>query len=185
MQGRGTGKWRVRSALRAATGAVHERLHQAPPFAAIADRQLDVRGYADLLARIAAFHFTVAQDDETGDVRRRLLMRDLKGLGSAAPGRLPWTPPKSGPGRLGWAYVLEGSSVGGKIIYRQLDYLFGNSPVGRLFFRGSATDGARWQALCRDLEAEGRTDRAVDEIVGGATAAFALFEQVVVARERA
>ncbi|HEX8262873.1 MAG TPA: biliverdin-producing heme oxygenase [Allosphingosinicella sp.] len=179
MQRHGTGEWRVRGALRAATGAVHERLHRAAPFSAIANRQLDVRGYADLVARIAAFHFTVGEDLGTGRLRRGLLVRDLKRLGLSRPGDLPWTSPRTGPERLGWAYVVEGSSIGGKVLYRQLDYLFGRSASGRLFFRGSGSDGPRWQALCRDLEAAGRTDRAVEEIIGGATAAFALFERAV------
>ena len=185
MQGRGSARWKVRGALRAATGAVHERLHQAPPFAAIANRELDLRGYSDLLARIAAFHFTVGPEIGLGHGRRELLMRDLEGLGAPQPDRLYWSPPKTVPAKLGWTYVVEGSSVGGKVIYRQLDYLFGSSATGRLFFRGSALDGPRWQALCGDLEAEGHSDRSVGEIIGGATAAFALFEQAIVARELA
>jgi heme oxygenase len=170
----------VRSALRDATGAVHERLHHAPPFAAIADQQLDVAGYTKLLARIAAFHLTVSKDLELDDTRPRLLARDLEVLGSPSPERLHWRSPESASARLGLAYVVEGSALGGKVIYRQLDYLFGNSARGRRFFRGSPSDGPRWQTLCRRLEQEGQTPRGLDEMIGGATAAFALFEQLVV-----
>lgn len=170
--------------LRGATGAIHERLHRAPPFAAIANQQLGVGGYAELLARIAAFHFTVGEHVDLDHARRQRLARDLQVLGLPAPERLHWGSPTSALARLGLAYVVEGSTLGGKVIYRQLDYLFGRSAAGRRFFRGSASDGPRWQALCRDLESEGQTPRAIDEMTAGAIAAFELFERLV-ARETA
>lgn len=179
MQERSSAKWKVRSTLREATGAVHERLHRAPPFAAIADRQLDLAGYTELLAQIAAFHFTVGREFDRGDERRQMLSRDLEILGSPAPQRLRWNSPTTGSAGLGVAYVVEGSSLGGKVIYRQLDYLFGHSAAGRHFFRGSTSDRQRWQALCRDLEAEGQNPDAIQEIIDGAAAAFAFFEQLI------
>jgi heme oxygenase len=179
MQGRSSRQRKVRKALREATGAVHERLHQAPPFAAIANQQLDVSGYTALLERIAAFHFTVRRDLELDSARSQLLAADLEVLGWPAPQPLRWNFPEAASAKLGMAYVVEGSSLGGKVIYRQLDYLFGRSVAGRRFFRGSAADGPRWQTLCRHLEAEGQTSQAVDEIIAGATATFALFEHLV------
>ena len=185
MQGRRSAKCEVRGALQEATRAVHERLHQAPAFAAIANQHLDLRGYARLLERIAAFHCTIGQSLELDDARPRLLARDLEVLGSPPPTPVRWSSPKTAAATLGLAYVVEGSSLGGKVIYRQLDYLFGQSPAGRQFFGGSTSDVARWRALCRDLEAEGRKPRGVDEMITGATAAFALFEQLVAPGPRA
>ena len=179
MRGRNPASWKVRGALRDATGAVHERLHQAPPFAALANQQLDVGAYTELLRRIALFHVTVSRDLESGRARTRLLAQDLEALGARVPRPVAWSPPTSASARLGLAYVVEGSSLGGKLIYRQLDYLFGRSAEGRRFFRGSPSDGGRWQALCRNLEAEGRAAGTVEEMIGGARAAFALFEQLV------
>lgn len=179
MQGRSSSQRKVRSALREATGAVHERLHQAPLFTAIANQQLDVSGYTALLERIAAFHFTVRRHLELDSARPQLLSMDLEDLGSPAPQPVGWNFPKAASAKLGMAYVVEGSSLGGKVIYRQLDYLFGRSVAGRRFFRGSAADGPRWQTLCCNLEAEGRTSQTVDEMVAGAMATFALFEQLV------
>lgn len=179
MQGPASVKWKVRSALREATGAVHERLHRSPSFAAIANQQLDVAGYTALLARIAAFHFTVSEHVELNAARSQRLARDLQVLGSPAPLRLNWNSPKTAAARLGLAYVVEGSTLGGKVIYRQLDYLFGRSAAGRRFFRGSASDGPRWRALCRRLEIEGHAPRSVDEMTAAAIAAFALFEQLI------
>ena len=179
MQGRNSLKWKVRSALRDATGPVHERLHQAQPFAAIADQQLDAAGYTALLGRIAAFHATVGQQLKVDNRRSQLLARDLEVLGAPAPKPRDWSFPESAAARLGLAYVVEGSSLGGKVIYRQLDYLFGRSAAGRQFFRGSASDGPRWQALCRRVESEGQVPCAVGEMIAGATAAFALFERLL------
>jgi heme oxygenase len=169
----------VRGALRDATGAVHQRLHEARPFAAIAEARLGLEGYRDLLGKIAAFHFTVGAELEVNPHRRQLLMQDLDALGTASADRVHWTAPATGAARLGCAYVVEGSAIGGKIIYRQLDYLFGQRPQGRLFFRGSLSDGARWRSLCRQLEVEGREPGALAEMIAGATGAFALFEQLV------
>ena len=185
MQGSSSGRSKVRSALRQATAAIHDRLHQAPAFVAIADQQLDIAGYTELLARIASFHLTVGQYSESGNLRAQLLARDLKVLGSPAPECRHWSFPRTRLGNLGLTYVVEGSSLGGKVIYQQLDYLFGNSAAGRRFFRGSTSDGLRWQALCRRLEEEGQTPFAVHEMISGATAAFALFEQTVVRGEPA
>ena len=172
-------EFRVRDALREATGAVHERLHEARPFTALMNKQLDMKGYTGLLRRIAAFHFTVGASLELDDARGKLLARDLDVLRSSAPARLDWRAPKSPAARLGWSYVAEGSSLGGRVIYRNLDYLFGNSIEGRCFFKGSADDRIRWQLLCDRIEAEGRTCGAVDEMIGGANDAFELFERAL------
>lgn len=167
-------------ALRAATGAVHERMHQAPAFAAIADEKLGMAGYVQLFERIAAFHMAVGQGLGLDKHRRTLLLRDLKALGSPVPARVPWTSPASGAARLGWVYVAEGSALGGKVIYRQLDYLFGSSPDGRRFFRGSGSDGQRWRSLCQQLELEGHERDGLAEMTCAAQQPFALFEELVV-----
>jgi heme oxygenase len=172
-------KSEVRAALREATGAIHVRLHQARPFAALARQQLDADGYTDLLRRIAAFHLTVAPSLTLDGSRGRRLAQDLAALGSAVPLRLDWSVPETPAAKLGWAYVVEGSSLGGKVIYGQLDYLLGNSVEGRSFFKGSALDRVRWQTLCERLEAAGRSAAAVKEMVDGANDAFELFEQAL------
>jgi heme oxygenase len=179
MQGSSATDWNVRGALRDATSAVHQRLHEARPFAAIAEARLGLEGYRDLLGKIAAFHFTVGAELEVSPDRTQLLMRDLDALGGGAADRVDWTGPATGAAKLGCAYVVEGSALGGKIIYRQLDYLFGERPQGRLFFRGLPRDSARWRSLCRQLEVEGREPGALAEMIAGATGAFALFEQLV------
>ena len=177
MQWLSSGDFKIRSALRDATDAVHQRLHQAPPCLAIAEGRLSLAGYADLLRRIASFHLTVTPEPPAEGSRRALLEADLESVGAPPPRPLPWRAPRDRAGRLGSAWVVAGSALGGKVVYRQLDYLFGGSAAGRLFFRGSGGDGARWRALCSRLETEGAEPGAVERMISGAEATFALFER--------
>ena len=52
---------------------------------------------------------------------------------------------------IGCLYTVQGSTLGGKVISRQLDALL-HGEDGRRFFRGFPQDGANWQALCAGLE---------------------------------
>lgn len=175
-----SGQSKALSALRAATGAIHERMHQARPFAALAKGQLSITGYAGLLEKIATFHLTVRPGLDVDEARLALLARDLDALGSPMPCALPEVSPASAAAKLGWVYVVEGSALGGKVIFRQLDYLFGSSPEGRRFFRGSGSTSRRWRALCQELEVRGDQRDGLAELTRGAQQAFALFEEIVV-----
>ncbi len=180
MQSSASAEWKVRASLREATAAVHERLHQAPPFLAIAQQRLGRCEYADLLGTIARFHFTIAAGLRLDGARQELLRDDLRALGVPLPTPVGWPAPATAAAKLGSAYVVEGSALGGKVIYRQLDYLFGPSVGGRRFFRGSASDAERWRSLCRRLEVEGQGDGALDELIAGARRAFSLFQALLV-----
>lgn len=169
----------MRSALREATGMVHERLHQAKPFAALARGELGRSAYLELLSTFSTFHVTVCQSLGLDEERRIRLARDLEYLGGREQAPVAWSPPDSAAGCLGSAYVVEGSSLGGKIIYRQLDYLLGSNPDGRRFFQGTASDGERWRGLCQRIEALGRDDAARDDLIAGASNTFALFEKLI------
>lgn len=177
----------ARLALRAATHVVHERLHEAPAFRAIVDRRLDRRGYARLLGRLLAFHRAVdtliAQGraalgfgDAAGNgARIGRLEADLAYLGG---GKVPSVPAATGDDgqAAGCLYVVEGSVLGGKLIHRQLYYLFAANEDGRSFFAGAADDGARWRDLCGRLDAYGAPPGRLAAMTAGAAAAFALFE---------
>lgn len=169
----------VRGRLRAATTAVHERLHEAPAFVAIAEQRLGLPAYADLLSKTAAFHLTIGAELGLDPQRRDRLGDDLDALGAAVPLPLSWRAPQSPAARLGCAYVAEGSAIGGKVIYRQLDYLFGDSALGRSFYQGSPSDSSRWRSLCSDLEAAGEEPSAVGEMIAGANETFRLFENIL------
>jgi heme oxygenase (biliverdin-IX-beta and delta-forming) len=173
----------VRFALRNATDEVHERLHDAAPFRAIAEGRLPRTGYARLLRALHHFHARLEQG--CGEAWRGLprsaarvpqLETDLRHLGEDVPAaRGRWSPPATEGAALGCLYVAQGSTLGGRVIHRRLDYLFDDAR-GRLFFAGSAGDGPAWRALCGLLEQEGRAPDRLQGMIAGARAAFALFE---------
>lgn len=174
-----------RVALRVATHSLHERLHGAPDFAALAQGTLDIAGYAGLLSRQASCYFAAAKILPLEPGRLELLHSDLATLGAEQPEPLDWPNPAGPPEALGWRYVVEGSIFGGRVIYRQLDYLFGDRSEGRSFFRGTPQSTARWQALCSEIEQEARSPLRLNRIIEGAIAAFTAFGRILDIREPA
>jgi heme oxygenase len=179
MEWRGPVQLTVRGALRAATSRMHERLHDMKPFRDIAEQRLSRGCYTDLLGKIAALHLGLGETLGMEPERRELLFQDLDALRAAPPSAIAWSTPETSAARLGCLYVVEGSALGGKVIYRQLDYLFGSSDEGRSFFRGSAADVGRWHTLCRRIEEEGCEESSLGSMISGAQAAFSLFERVL------
>lgn len=178
-------KTEARVALRDATRSVHERLHVAPPFLALARGQLDIRGYAELLGRMAGYYFAVSEHLPIEPGRLRLLRLDVAAVDAppfAVHCRLM---PNSQAEALGWRYVVEGSIFGGRVIHRQLDYLFGREERGRSFFQGTAGGIRHWQALCAELEEAGSTPVALQQMIEGALDAFAVFETMIAESEPA
>lgn len=175
----------VRGRLRAATADIHEALHRAEPFARIADGTMDRQGYGALLERLARYHLAMAplcaagaaalgapELDAAHRDRVAALKADIRAMGASAP--------RDAEGQavdpafaVGCLYVVNGSTLGGKVIFRQLDALLADDD-GRRFFKGRAEDGAHWQTLCRRLEDfEQGGDYAAME--AGARSAFARF----------
>jgi heme oxygenase (biliverdin-IX-beta and delta-forming) len=174
------------ASLRSATHATHIRLHGLAQFQAIAEGRLGRAPYADLLRSLHGYHAAIAQAAEAGGLRHlstsphrcSLLEADLASLGSSPAGeRLTWTAP-SREALYGALYVAEGSALGGRLIARQLDYLFGDLAEGRTFFRGAGNTGARWRAFL-DALAQDCDEAAMPRMIAGAEAGFALFERCV------
>jgi heme oxygenase len=177
MHARPSGSQGARASLRAATREVHERLHLSPDFLAISEGRLDRHGYGELLGRLAAIYFALAPELGIDGVRMERLARDLLDLDVPRPEPVRWQPPSDDAARLGWQYVVQGSIFGGQVIYRQLDYLFGEVEDGRRFFAGVPNDGDRWRSLCREFERAGEEEGDLRQMIGGSRAAFALFER--------
>lgn len=174
-----------RAALRLATHFLHERLHGAPAFSALADGALDYAGYRDLLSRLASCYFTAAEFLPLEPERLQALRSDLLALHADKPEDLAWLAPAEPARALGWRYVVEGSIFGGRVIYRQLDYLFDNRCEGRSFFRGTANSAAHWRTLCTEIEHEACYPLGLDRMVEGATEAFSAFSHVLNVRKTA
>jgi len=71
---------------------------------------------------------------------------------------------------LGVLYVLEGSTLGGQVIARQLEKA-GLDAARRYFTAYGALTGPRWQATCRLLAAAATPENEA-ELVGSATRTF-------------
>jgi len=173
----------VRQRLRQATAQIHEALHHAAPFARIADGTMDRTGYGDVLTMLYRFHVSMRGHVEAAaqalaapelalahHARLAALQDDLETLSRPCPVSEPEAVADEAFS-LGCLYTLQGSTLGGKVIYRQLDFLFADEK-GRRFFRGTDQDGALWQRLCAGLE-EFATDYPLLE--DGAAHAFARF----------
>lgn len=178
----------VRSALRDRTSAIHEALHEAAPFTAIAEGRLSLDGYIRLVLAVSHFHSSLtfavqaacraldfAELEAACALRRRQIAHDLAvldggSIGAAAPAVAAigetWA--------VGCLYTLVGSTLGGKLIYRQLDYLL-PTPAGRSFFAGTAQDGSRWREFCDRLEAFTAEPGSLTELTEGAHFAFRHF----------
>ena len=177
----------VRAALRSATDAIHQRMHELEPFAAIANRTLTADRYPRLLQALLLFHSTIGPAADrhgwsalSGAAERTELLRgDLRRLGGGArPALVDWQP-GSAHGMLGALYAAEGSSMGGRVIGGQLDFLLGDAPGVRSFVIGTPGDAPRWRALLAALEVHCMTAAARHQAISGARSAFQLFERCV------
>lgn len=88
----------------------------------------------------------------------------------ALPAHAPW------PRRLGFLYVIEGATLGGQILLRQVAAALPQASGATRFVRsyGEAV-GPRWRALCAELERQLADPSAEAQIVGAACEAFTAF----------
>jgi heme oxygenase (biliverdin-IX-beta and delta-forming) len=179
--------------LRSATAAAHRALEEQVDIAGIVQ---EPARYRHLLERFFGFHAAMEDREQslsgwerTGyDPTRRLkspwLAEDLHSIGlsateiAALPRCTDLPPMPSIAAGLGCAYVLEGSTLGGRHISR----FFAEGPAAHLprrFFAGYGEEtGARWREFIQVLEDYAATHSAAhDEIVTAARETFAAFER--------
>ena len=176
---------RLRSETQAQHSALESRMPLMDPAFSLADYwRLLARFhgyYVPLEARLVAWSRTEGQRINYAErVKVPELERDLIALGETAEtiAQLPrcaalpvLTTEADG---LGCLYVVEGSTLGGQVITRQLQKGLGLSPAsGGAFFNGyGAETGARWKAFGFGLEeAAARLDQD-DAIIAGANETF-------------
>ena len=175
----------VRAALRRSTLAAHERMHSFEPFQSIAEGRLTLDRYLPLVQSLLLFHSAIGAavahsgwaSISSAQVRRALLDDDLRALGGVALQQSVHWRPRSSEEALGALYAAEGSMLGGRVIARQLNFLFGSAERGRRFFIGSPSDSANWRKLLAVLEERCTAARALDRAIGGALVGFQLFEE--------
>jgi heme oxygenase len=180
----------ARAALRAATEAVHLRLHALPDFSALAEGRITLPCYAALLHRKLGFHAALeARLDQAPSLdgfgidlaaRRRthLLRADLAWLDAPTEAPLAPLPPfVDAAAALGGLYVAEGSTLGGRHLAAALDGLLPAGSDGRRFLLGHGErHGAMWRACCDAIERCGESQAGRAGMIDGATRTFAAFE---------
>jgi heme oxygenase len=178
----------VRDQLRAATDEIHQALHRATPFAAIADGTATLESYGCTLRFLHRIHSALSAHCLRGanglgvpqlasaHARRIAMLEiDLACLGVMADAPDDAAPDAGEAFCAGVLYTVQGSTLGGKLIYRQLDALLpGDS--GRNFFKGSAEDSRDWQSLCAALE---RRPEDLADMRTGSLYAFARFQDML------
>jgi heme oxygenase (biliverdin-IX-beta and delta-forming) len=165
--------------LRAATAPAHEALERELDWQA---RVATLPGYRGLLARLHGFHATwepaigaALGDGDFFDPRRRMaaLRDDLAflGLPEAEIGNLPRAQPLTlaGPAAaMGALYVLEGSTLGGRVIGRHIGAVHGLSGEGLAYYSGHGPrTGALWAAFRARLDTFGGEGEAVMSAANG------------------
>ena len=175
---------RLHERLRAATAAAHAALERDLDWAS---RVATLSGYRDLLARLRGLHavyepaigLALADEDFFGP-RRRLakLDADLARLG-LAPGAVAALPipaqvALSPRNALGALYVLEGSTLGGQAILRDVERRLGLGPgPGTLYYRGHGpATSAMWRALLARLDGLSGDPAAEDEVAAAGVTTF-------------
>lgn len=150
--------------LREATASAHAALERELDWEA---RVATMAGYRGLLARLHGFHSAwepaigaSLADGAFFDPRCRLeaLGRDLAflGLSPESIGELPRSHPIALPGpaaAMGALYVLEGSTLGGRVIGRHIAATHGFTGDGLAYYSGhGARTGAMWSAFRTRLD---------------------------------
>ena len=175
----------VLGALREATGARHALLDDglaiAGPGATLADYEQHLRMlHAWLLpleAWLATFHDGPSTEPTLPPLpRAATIAGDLEHAAMPAVSQVrletpPWPPDASAAYRWGVCYVIEGSQLGGAVLYQRLKERLAPHPL-RYFAGEGSGPGPRWRAFMLALRAHVRSADEVDDVCHGACDAF-------------
>ena len=187
----------IRKALQSATAHLHAEVDSTLPLASPAATLADYRE-----------HLAVLLDWMTGlqpahpalsgwlDTHRERLQRDLDVCAAllpddprtapvaTLPSRPEVAPAGNTAGDWGVAYVIEGSQIGGQVMYRRLAEALAPHPLGYLRGAGSAS-GRTWPAFLADLRLHVVTPVQQEAACQGAVQAFESLLHCFRARRRA
>ncbi len=179
----------VLSALRAETADIHHAIEAA---ARVEARLRDPADRPGLVARFLSLHLAVeaavspwrAGFEQAGarlEARSPLIRRGLRELGAGTATQPVAVRPLPTFGEAwGWAYVAEGSMLGGRIMRRRM--ISDSVPLTGLGFLdpyGEET-GARWRAFLTAMDSACALGRAApDDVVKGGRDAFGLASQLL------
>jgi heme oxygenase (biliverdin-IX-beta and delta-forming) len=181
----GAGDADVLAALRRATARRHEVLDAGLPLSGATPTLCDYASHLILLRNwlaplqgwLARFPGDAVGLPDAG--RLALIDADLADPSLAGIARLPladaggegWPVGASAAWRWGVCYVVEGSSLGGAVLYQRLNERLAPHPLH--YLRGAPEGpGPRWRAFMLALRAQVRGEAAIAEACAGACAAF-------------
>lgn len=166
-------------ALRDATQALHARLDSQLPLAQPADASESLRRYHDHLRVLHGWLSDLTPllgGTGAGQDLLAPLRADLADAGLAGePAGLARPPAHTAAAAWGLAYVVEGSQLGGRVLYQRLRRAGVAAPLRYLEGRGSGT-GAHWNAFLQALRAA--LARPADASAASAAACWA-FEDLL------
>ena len=175
--------------LRSETRPQHEALEQNAFSHALTTGTLTAAGTAHFLAKMYGFlapYETALQEHAAGfspawevpeRMRAHLILEDLaQAEGSPGLPLCPALPPlRTRPQLLGAMYVVEGSTLGGQVITRQLAQA--GIPLRAYFTGYGAQTGPRWKVFCQLLTEAAPAGPDQDEIVASARLTFQRLDQ--------
>jgi heme oxygenase (biliverdin-IX-beta and delta-forming) len=154
--------------LREATDWHHRRIEGSPRMTSLMSGSLDDREYAEHLVDLHAFFhsFEAAVLDQHPDVSARfsydrrlktpLIEKDLHALGCSLPAESQhflWQL-DSVEDAIGFLYVVEGATLGGRFVARHVENTAGVSPDATNYFRSYGSErGVYWNAFKENAQA--------------------------------
>jgi heme oxygenase len=175
----------VLTALRQATAQRHAELDSRTPLAAPVP---DLRAYHDHLRLLEAWlepiqrwlegggdgdgpYAVLARRDYLTLIRADLAHPVLAGMPAVAlPADSYWPPDAGAAYRWGVSYVIEGSQLGGAVLYKRLAERLAPHPLD--YLRGEGSPGPRWQQFIAALRDAVTTAPQIEEACRGARQAF-------------
>lgn len=168
----------ILDALRQATSPLHAQVDQCLPLARPSPSLADYRSHLRVLDAWLQRLASIENAPPALAAHRVQLVEDLAACEALLPAdrvaHAPTPPTRTArPPAFVWgvSYVLEGSRLGGRVLYRQLAERLAPHPLNYLQGAGEQT-GAHWKAFIAQLRAQGFGPAEVRSACDGAVEAF-------------
>ncbi|MBF0269490.1 MAG: biliverdin-producing heme oxygenase [Alphaproteobacteria bacterium] len=173
--------------MRASTASAHAELEAAPINRRLFADDFSTLELGELLQRFvtvyrtleAALMYTEQAQALNYTPRMPKLLSGLAVLGCELPSHdLPAPKLADAPSRIGAFYVIEGSSMGGQLIYRHLISRYPSEVLGFFLPHGNNT-AERWQSFLEYLEGSLARREMLDKAKAGANDTFQMFHRAL------
>lgn len=184
--------------LKTQTAGAHKRLENLPVSSSILSPEMNTEDYAHYLKLMYDVHYDVEENifpllsgsipDLKERKKKHLIEEDLAFLNYNKPlaGAVFNTENITIPFALGILYVVEGSSLGGRFILKNIEIIKGlDEGKGVSYFTGYGNKtGSHWKSFLNVLTEYQEENNGEDEIIKGAIYAFDCIHDHFVEKER-